>query len=135
MRILNFTLARNFVRSSYAALAILFVTTILISGISPSKTSSNSIKAYADPGHSVTQPVSTLKNNNLNLNTSSTYPSNSTDYYNWSGYAATSSQPFLEVTSTYIQPVVSCPEPGAWTVFWVGFDGFSNNTIRYGSSM
>jgi hypothetical protein len=51
-------------------------------------------------------------------------------YYNWSGYAATSSEPFLAVQSTYVQPVVTCPVAGAYTVFWVGFDGFQNGTVE-----
>jgi len=53
-----------------------------------------------------------------------------TIYYNWSGYAATSTSAFNEVQSTFVQPAVTCPVPGAWTLFWVGFDGFTNNTVE-----
>jgi hypothetical protein len=51
-------------------------------------------------------------------------------YYNWSGYAATAGEPFLAVQSSFVQPAVSCPVAGAWTLFWVGFDGFQNNTVE-----
>src|SRR5581483_355717 len=51
-------------------------------------------------------------------------------YYNWSGYAATTSQPFVAVQSIYTQPNVTCTTPGAWTLFWVGFDGYLNNNVE-----
>jgi hypothetical protein len=51
-------------------------------------------------------------------------------YYNWSGYAASASTPFNAVQSTYVQPSVTCTVPGAWTLFWVGFDGFNNGTVE-----
>lgn len=51
-------------------------------------------------------------------------------YYNWSGYAAQTAKPFTEVESTYVQPKVTCPVTSAYTVFWVGFDGFSNSTVE-----
>lgn len=51
-------------------------------------------------------------------------------YYNWSGYAATTSRPFVAVRSVYIQPAVTCTAPGAWSVYWVGFDGFTNGTVE-----
>jgi hypothetical protein len=51
-------------------------------------------------------------------------------YYNWSGYAATSATPFNAVESTFVQPAVTCTVPGAWTLFWVGFDGFDNGTVE-----
>ena len=51
-------------------------------------------------------------------------------YYNWSGYAATAKAPFTVVQSTYKQPAVTCPVAAAYTVFWVGFDGFTNGTVE-----
>jgi hypothetical protein len=51
-------------------------------------------------------------------------------YSNWSGYAATAAAPFNEAQTTFVQPSVTCTVPGAWTVFWVGFDGFNNNTVE-----
>jgi hypothetical protein len=65
-----------------------------------------------------------LTNTNVNA-------SNSVEgYYNWSGYAATGTSSFNEAQSTFIQPTVTCPVAGAWTLFWVGFDGFNNNTVE-----
>ncbi len=51
-------------------------------------------------------------------------------YYNWSGYAAQAKAPFTLVHSTYVQPTVTCPVKKAYTVFWVGFDGFTNSTVE-----
>jgi hypothetical protein len=52
------------------------------------------------------------------------------EFFNWSGYAATAASPFLQAQTTYTQPAASCPVPRAWTVFWVGFDGFQNETVE-----
>jgi hypothetical protein len=51
--------------------------------------------------------------------------------YNWSGYVAgNGSERFKSVASTYIQPSVTCPVSGAYTVFWVGVDGWFDNTVE-----
>ena len=57
---------------------------------------------------------------------------NATAYsYNWSGYVASAgTETFTAVTSTYVQPPVRCPVSGAYTVFWVGLDGWYNNTVE-----
>ncbi len=49
---------------------------------------------------------------------------------NWSGYVATPGQPLVAVESTFVQPAVQCGTPGAFAVFWVGFDGWLNNTVE-----
>lgn len=65
------------------------------------------------------------------VNTSATNPSNyPVNFYNWSGYAATSNMPFVAVQSTYIQRPVTCTVPGAWSLFWVGFDGFTDGNVE-----
>ena len=64
------------------------------------------------------------------LNTNGTGSNSPILYYNWSGYAATGGNPYLAVTATFVQPKVTCTVPGAWTLFWVGFDGFNNNTVE-----
>ncbi len=51
-------------------------------------------------------------------------------YYNWSGYAAQATKPFTLVQTTYTQPSVTCPVAKAFTVFWVGFDGFTDGTVE-----
>ena len=51
--------------------------------------------------------------------------------YNWSGYAAgTGAEVFKSVSSTYVQPAVTCPVSGAFTVFWVGLDGLFDGTVE-----
>ena len=82
----------------------------------------------AGPGHraNVSTPRGQIKKNTSNASGSTS----ATAFYNWSGYAATGSTPYLAVQSTYKQPTVSCPVPGAWTVFWVGFDGYNNGTVE-----
>jgi Peptidase A4 family len=51
---------------------------------------------------------------------------------NWSGYVTqeTSGATFTEVTTTYKQPVVTCPVSNSWAVFWVGFDGWDDSTVE-----
>jgi hypothetical protein len=58
-----------------------------------------------------------------------TTPTTST---NWEGYVTqeSSGATFTEVTTTYKQPVVTCQVSNAFTVFWIGFDGFSDNTVE-----
>ncbi len=61
-----------------------------------------------------------------------TAPSSSTPRYstNWSGYAVTSSSTFKSVSTTYVQPAVSCRVAGAVSVFWVGLDGWNDGTVE-----
>ncbi len=57
--------------------------------------------------------------------------SNKTFYSdNWSGYAAQATKPFTLVQTTYTQPAVTCPVAKAYTVFWVGLDGYNNGTVE-----
>src|ERR1700730_12786802 len=53
-----------------------------------------------------------------------------TSSFNWSGYVATSSTAFKSVRSTFVQPAVTCPVSGAFTVFWVGLDGWTTGTVE-----
>jgi hypothetical protein len=56
---------------------------------------------------------------------------------NWAGYVAqkaNGSTDFNAITSTWIQPTVKCEANNAWTVFWVGLDGWLNNTVEQGGS-
>lgn len=47
---------------------------------------------------------------------------------NWSGYVATGGG-FTSVTSSWVQPTVSCTSPGVVS-FWVGLDGWGDNTVE-----
>jgi hypothetical protein len=48
---------------------------------------------------------------------------------NWSGYVAYPNygydSSFNEVSAEWTQAAVTCPKKNAWTLFWVGFDGWS----------
>jgi hypothetical protein len=82
----------------------------------------------ATPGHRISQALAPKLSKQSTISASG---SNSPIYYyNWSGYAATATTPFVAAQSTFTQPAVSCPVAGAWTLFWVGFDGFNNNTVE-----
>ncbi|MGH9017901.1 MAG: G1 family glutamic endopeptidase [Acidimicrobiales bacterium] len=46
---------------------------------------------------------------------------------NWSGYVAYESgndAGFDQVSAQWVEPAVTCPKKNAWTLFWVGFDGW-----------
>jgi Peptidase A4 family len=50
---------------------------------------------------------------------------------NWSGYAATAAKKFNFVSSSFVQPAVTCTgKPNRWTSQWVGLDGFSTGTVE-----
>jgi hypothetical protein len=50
---------------------------------------------------------------------------------NWSGYAATgSSGSYTSVTSSWVQPAVSCGSQDTYSSFWVGLDGYNNSALE-----
>jgi hypothetical protein len=56
---------------------------------------------------------------------------------NWDGYityASTHGTDFNVVKATWVQPKVTCEAATAWTVFWVGLDGWWDNTVEQGGS-
>jgi hypothetical protein len=54
--------------------------------------------------------------------------SNSTST-NWSGYAVTGGK-YTTVTSTWVQPAVTCNGTTAYSSFWVGIDGDTSGTVE-----
>jgi hypothetical protein len=48
---------------------------------------------------------------------------------NWSGYADTRTK-FTKVAATWTEPAVKCGSAQSLAAFWVGIDGFSNNTVE-----
>ena len=52
--------------------------------------------------------------------------------YNWSGYADTSTTPntFTAVSATWRQPATVCSPEQELTAYWVGLDGYSNQTVE-----
>jgi hypothetical protein len=57
---------------------------------------------------------------------------------NWDGYTSyapsAGATEFNAVHGRWVQPTVTCPKPDAWTVFWVGLDGWFDNTVEQGGS-
>jgi hypothetical protein len=56
---------------------------------------------------------------------------------NWDGYIAYENggpTDFNVVKSTWVEPAVTCSAKNAWTVFWVGLDGWFNGTVEQGGS-
>lgn len=56
---------------------------------------------------------------------------------NWAGYvtyASSHGTDFNVVKATWVQPAVTCEAAGAWTVFWIGLDGWWDNTVEQGGS-
>jgi hypothetical protein len=50
---------------------------------------------------------------------------------NWSGYAATgSSGSYTSVTSSWVQPAVTCGSQDTYSSFWVGLDGYDNSALE-----
>ncbi len=113
------------------SVAVVGITTIAAIGANAQASNiANLPSVSAAPG----QPAPILSSPNAHLNGMQKATPNATNspvyYYNWSGYADTASTPFNAVRSTFVQPTVTCPVPGAWTLFWVGFDGFNNGTVE-----
>jgi hypothetical protein len=56
---------------------------------------------------------------------------------NWDGYITytpTASIDFNTVQASWVQPTVTCEKASAWTVFWIGLDGWFNDTVEQGGS-
>jgi hypothetical protein len=56
---------------------------------------------------------------------------------NWDGYitySASEETDFTAVKASWIVPTVTCEAKNAWTVFWVGLDGWFNDTVEQGGS-
>lgn len=56
---------------------------------------------------------------------------------NWAGYITYDSSEgtdFNVVQATWVEPTVTCPKANAWTVFWVGLDGWWNDTVEQGGT-
>ena len=58
---------------------------------------------------------------------------------NWSGYVAYPSfgeMSFNQVSAQWTEPAVTCPKKDAWTLFWVGFDGWpkTDGTVEQGGT-
>ncbi len=56
---------------------------------------------------------------------------------NWDGYVTYDSnegKDFDAVQATWTQPTVTCPKASAWTVFWVGLDGWFDSTVEQGGT-
>ena len=59
------------------------------------------------------------------------------DSRNWDGYftyVASEATDFNSVKASWVEPAVTCPASNAWTVFWVGLDGWWNDTVEQGGS-
>ena len=56
---------------------------------------------------------------------------------NWDGYlsyASNEGTDFNVVKAKWVEPAVTCPAANAWTVFWVGLDGWWNDTVEQGGT-
>ncbi len=55
----------------------------------------------------------------------------STDYEstNWSGYANDGGS-YTSVSSSWVQPSISCTSTNTYSSYWVGLDGFSNSALE-----
>lgn len=50
---------------------------------------------------------------------------------NWSGYAATGSDgAFTSVSSSWVQPSLTCTSKTTYSSYWVGLDGYSNSALE-----
>jgi hypothetical protein len=58
-----------------------------------------------------------------------TLPANAVSSTNWSGYAATGSK-FTSVSSSWVQPSVSCNSTKTYSADWVGLDGDGDTTVE-----
>ena len=84
---------------------------------------------FAGPARGI-QPASSLAP--VNGNSSQQFTSR-----NWDGYvtySSTAGTDFNKVRATWIQPVVRCEVAQAWTVFWIGLDGWYDGTVEQGGS-
>ena len=84
---------------------------------------------FAGPARGI-QPASIL----APVNGNSSQQSSSQNWDGYVTYSSSSGTDFNKVKATWIQPVVRCEVAQAWTVFWVGLDGWYNDTVEQGGS-
>jgi hypothetical protein len=80
---------------------------------------------YAGPAHDTTESPAMI-------NGSHRFTSR-----NWDGYltySSSESTDFSTVTASWVQPTVTCEAKNAWTVFWIGLDGWFNDTVEQGGT-
>src|SRR5580692_10139992 len=74
------------------------------------------------PGGPLVHPSSATKSDATTTNTIS---------LNWSGYAVTGKKAYNYVTSTFVEPAVTCPGVANQdTSNWVGLDGYNDQTVE-----
>lgn len=114
-------------RTAGATLAILCAGATLLAA--PSAVSANARPTgYAGPAHNVVRQVSP----NVSSNATQQFTSR-----NWDGYITVPSPvktDFNFIKATWVQPKVTCNAAQAWTVFWVGIDGWYDGTVEQGGS-
>jgi len=50
---------------------------------------------------------------------------------NWSGYAATGGTgAFTSISSSWVEPTVKCSSGDQYSSFWVGLDGYNNDSVE-----
>lgn len=54
---------------------------------------------------------------------------NSVQSGNWSGYAATTGS-YTSVTSSWVQPTITCTSKTTYSSYWVGLDGYNNSALE-----
>ena len=113
-------------RTSVVPIMLLCAATVAIPASGATLTAAAGAAAgYAGPARDVVVRPMTLRN---------------TQHFtsrNWGGYISYpfQLQPDINVVkATWVQPVVHCEAAQAWTVFWVGIDGWFNNTVEQGGS-
>ena len=112
-----------------AVTAVICFAIPMSTGIGSAETGTSVESGFAGPAQGI-KPASTLAP--VNGNSSQQFTSR-----NWDGYITYSSSAgtdFNKVRATWIQPVVRCEVAHAWTVFWVGLDGWYNDTVEQGGS-
>ncbi len=114
-------------RQTYARFALVgaLVLAAMATGLAGAS-SALALPAQLKPGPN--QPAIRPPGNTVPLSPSASETESS---LNWSGYVAgTGSEAFKSVSSSYVQPAVTCPVSGAYTVFWVGLDGWFSGSVE-----
>ncbi len=84
--------------------------------------------ASTSPAQNVPNPGGPIVRAPAPANSGSSVPTIS---FNWSGYAAVSSQKFTYVHARFVQPSITCTgNRNQWTSSWAGLDGFTTGTVE-----
>jgi Peptidase A4 family len=106
-----------------ATAALTVTAMVCAAGVTSLPAAASTTENTPQPGGPMVQPSSA----GITANATTTQ----TISLNWSGYAVTGKKPYNYVTSSWVEPTITCPGVAdQWSSEWVGLDGYNDQTVE-----